>query len=182
MLNLQFSPFPFFETERLSLRPVTENDAEEIFVLRSHPEINKYIHRERAQGIQDAIDFIQKITKQQEEGHSITWAICEKGSTTLIGSVCFWNVNREEEQAELGYSLNHQHFNKGYMSECLVPVLDYGFNSMLLERIDAYTNKDNLASLNLLRKMNFNRNLAFEEVYEDKEELTYNVIYTRLKR
>lgn len=51
---------------------------------------------------------------------------------------------------------------------------------MRLRRIDAYTHKDNVASRRLLEKNNFERNFDFEITYEDKAELEYNVIYSRL--
>lgn len=180
MLHLQFSPFPFITTERLHLRPLVESDAEEVLLLRSHPVVNKYIQRERAKNLADALQFIERITEQQEQRQSITWAICWKGQQQLIGSVCFWNIDTAREQGELGYSLLPEYFGQRVMTEALKPVLDYGFKHMLLKRIDAYTNKDNVASLRLLKRLGFKRNLEFEEIYENKEELLYNTIHTLL--
>ena len=67
------------------------------------------------------------------------------------------------------------------MSEVLSKIITYGFEEMNLRRMDAYTNKNNIKSLKLLEGTNFIRNHAFEKIYEDKEELEYNVIYTREK-
>ena len=65
------------------------------------------------------------------------------------------------------------------MSEALQKVVEYGFATMQLTSIDAYTNKDNLASLALLKKNGFVRNKDFEERMPDKTELEYNQVHTR---
>lgn len=45
MLEFNFSPFPIIKTERLILDRITDEDVNEIFQLRSNPEIMKYIPR-----------------------------------------------------------------------------------------------------------------------------------------
>ncbi len=57
MLNLNFKPFPEITTERLLLRKMTKQDAEEMFFLRSDENVMKYIDRPRAASMQDARGF-----------------------------------------------------------------------------------------------------------------------------
>ncbi|MBL7931068.1 MAG: GNAT family N-acetyltransferase [Bacteroidia bacterium] len=178
MLHLQFTPFPFLETERLNLRELREDDAQEVFIQRSHPVINKYIKRELAKSEADALDWIRKQLERQLRSEGILWAISLENTSRLIGSACFWNIEPEKEKAELGYSLHYDYFNCGIMSEALVPIIDYGFNVMKLKCIDAYTNKDNAASRRILEKIGFKRNIPFENEFVSKEELEYNVVYT----
>lgn len=178
MLHLQFTPFPFFETERLVLRELHENDAPEVFVQRSHPVINKFIKREAARNEADALDWIRKQADRQSRAEGVLWAIALRDQPKLIGTACFWNIERENERAELGYSLHHDYFNRGIMTEALTPLINYGFEVMKLKCIDAYTNKDNNSSRKLLEKLGFKRNIPFENEFVDKEELEYNVVYS----
>lgn len=178
MLHLQFTPFPFIKTERLELRELRAEDAYEVFVQRSHPVINKYIKREVAKNENDALDWINKQLERQSASEGILWGISIRGQSRLIGSACFWNLEPENDKAELGYSLHYDYFSQGIMTEALMAVLNYGFNTMKLKCIDAYTHKDNKASRRLLEKLGFIRNIAFENEYVDKEELEYNVVYT----
>ena len=46
MLELNFTPFPVLSTERLQLREITADDANEIFFLRSDKEVLKYLDKE----------------------------------------------------------------------------------------------------------------------------------------
>ncbi len=179
MLALNFTPFPILTTNRLVLRKLNLEDAEEMFVQRSHPEIQKYIKRTPAANMEEAKAFIEKVLHNEKNNETITWAITLKGTNKLIGSICLWNIEKEKHLAEVGYSLHPDYFGKGIMSEVIATVIIYGFEKMKLTRIDAYTNKNNLASLRLLEKNMFIRNHTFEKEYEDKKELEYNVIYTR---
>jgi ribosomal-protein-alanine N-acetyltransferase len=181
MLNLNFDPFPTLRTQRLILRELTLKDAEEVFIQRSNPEINKYIHRTPALNSEEAIQFIQKITEQQKNKHSITWAITKNDSTKLIGSICLWNIDPLHNTAEVGYSIHPDFFKQGLMNESLIAVIKYGFGIMNAIRIDAFTNQKNIASLSLLARNGFERNTELELNLEDQTELTYNQIFS-LKR
>ena len=178
MLVLNFNPFPVLQTERLVLRKITMHDAPEVFIQRSHPIIQKYIKRVPALSVAEAKEHILKITDLEKNNKSITWAITIKGNDKLIGSICLWNIEPELNKAEVGYSLHPDYYNKGIMSEALQKVVEYGFATMQVTSIDAYTNKDNLASLALLKKNGFVRNKDFEERMPDKTELEYNQVHT----
>jgi ribosomal-protein-alanine N-acetyltransferase len=178
MLNLNFNPFPVLSTNRLQLRTVTPEDANEVFILRSDPTILKYIKKDPAKDLTDALAFIQKIKGQEQRGECITWAMVPKGEQKLIGSICYWNIEPENHKAEIGYSLFPSSYGKGFMQETFAAILDFGFERMKLKCIDAYTNKNNEASLNLLKRNGFARNIPFENEFVDKEELEYNVVYT----
>lgn len=175
---INFTPFPVLTTDRLILRKLSMDDAEEILVQRSHPEIQKFIKREPAQNIGEAKAWLEMVLEKEANNESITWAIVLKGTTKLIGSICLWNIEKELDRAEVGYGLHPDHFRQGIMNEAMSAVTRYGFEVMKLQRIDAYTHKDNVASRTLLDRNGFKRNLDFESTFEDKEELEYNVIYS----
>lgn len=175
---LKFVPFPSIQTERLVLRDMKMQDAEDILIQRSHPIINKYIHRDPAKNLEDALNYLVKISLQQQQNTSVTWAITLKDSNKFVGLICLWNINETESSAELGYSLHPDYFRMGIMKEAAQQVLKYGFDTLRVKRIDAYTHKDNLASQTLLKRLNFKRNLSLEENLPDKSELEYNQIFS----
>ena len=53
----QLLPFPVMETPRLLLRRMKVEDAEEVFFLRSNPEVNKYSLRPLATEIKQAEEW-----------------------------------------------------------------------------------------------------------------------------
>lgn len=83
------------------------------------------------------------------------WVINEKGKSRFLGTVCFWNISKEDSRAETGYTLVSEHHGKGYMQEALAKIIAYGFSVMKLKTIDAYTHEKNDASIKLLKRNHF---------------------------
>jgi len=61
----------------------------------------------------------------------------------------------EECKMDLGYTLNPEFHNKGYMTEASARVISFAFNTMKLKTIEAYTHKDNKGSIRILLRNNF---------------------------
>lgn len=166
MLNLVFQPFPTLETERLLLRRVTLQDAPQIFILRSDPEILRYIGRDPATTVQDAVDHIQLIDGMIDTNDSILWGIALRSSPdTIIGTIGYWRVQKEHHRSEIGYVLHPDHWNKGIMKEALNAVVRYAFNEMGLHSIEARIDPANIASAQLLRGCGFVEEGYFKEDY-----------------
>jgi ribosomal-protein-alanine N-acetyltransferase len=177
-MQISFSPFPTLQTERLFLRKLSLDDAEEIFYLRSNKHINKYIDRIRATSVEDANNFIIKTNQAIENNEYIDWAITFKDDSRLIGSICLWNINEEENKAEVGYELLPEFQRKGIANEALSKIIEFGFDVMQLYKIEAYTHKENIASTKLLEKFGFVRDLHEESKIDFTIDNPNNVIYS----
>lgn len=147
-----------FETKRLILRSITENDAQDIFEIRSNEIVNQFIKRKKPESIKGALDFIQLINKNEENKKGFYFGICEKESDKIIGTVCLWKISEDYKKAELGYELLPQFHHLGIMSEAVGFIINHGFKVLNLERIEAFTSRNNQNSIKLLSKFNFNRN------------------------
>jgi len=136
MLN-NFFPFPVLQTERLILRQLSMQDEKEIFLLRSDESVNKHIDRPRATSLKDAQEFIKKINDYVAANESLYWAINFKNDKKLIGTVCYWNICKAENRAEIGYELLPSFQGKGIMHEAISEVIEFGFQMMQLQTIEA---------------------------------------------
>ncbi|MEP6847184.1 MAG: GNAT family N-acetyltransferase [Panacibacter sp.] len=161
-MNLHFSPFPLLSTERLLLRPLQSKDAEAIFILRSDENINKYLDRPKAKTIADAQQFIQKITDGIAHNESFFWALTIKADDLLAGTICLWNIDVANNNAEIGYELLPEYQGKGLMQEAIQKVIAFGFDEIQLQSIEACVHKENKASVKLLEKNNFSINAKKE--------------------
>ena len=148
-------PFPRLITDRLVLRQLEMRDDAEIFFLRSDKTINEFLVSPIATSIQDARDFIEKINKSITNSESDYWAITVKGNNKLIGTICIWNIDREENKAEIGYVLHPAYCGKGFMSEAVAAVIQYGFGKMKLRCLDAVVHPENKRSIILLERNGF---------------------------
>ena len=178
MLQPNFSPFPVLTTGRLVLRQLTPEDEKEIFALRTDDAVNKYLDRLKARSIEEARKFIQKINRNISNNEAVFWGIAYKDDDALIGTACYWNIIKENDRAEIGYELLPAHQGKGIMQEAIAAIIDYGFDSMKLQVIEAVAQKDNQRSFHLLEKFNFTRDTEQEKKMEGKEEYKDTAIYS----
>jgi ribosomal-protein-alanine N-acetyltransferase len=154
-MDFNFTPFPELETERLLLRKATKKDVPVILFLRSDPNVNKYIKRPVPKNEDEAEVFLNKVNKGVDDGENIYWAITQKGTTKMLGAISLWNFSADRKKAEVGYDLNPEFHNRGIMSEALVAAVDFGFNTLNFELIDAYTHFENESSKRMLVKNGF---------------------------
>lgn len=177
-LQLEFIPFPRIQTERLILRSLQEDDAPGIFLIRSNNEVNLHLDRQPATSIDDAVLFIRRVRSGLEKRSAVLWAIVPKNAAGLAGTIVLWNISEEKKQAEIGYELLPQFQGKGYGAEAVSAVLQYGFGQMKLERVEAFTRTGNEASVRLLLKFGFERDVAVEESLNAEEKHPDTIVYS----
>ncbi|QMU30915.1 GNAT family N-acetyltransferase [Adhaeribacter radiodurans] len=166
------SQFPEIKTDRLLLRKLKYSDWKEISFLRSDETVNQYVDRPSAESQEEANNFIKRINENVDLHRSFYWCISQLGNNEMIGSICLWNISEDRKTAEVGYDL-HPHFQGcGIMSEALISILHYGFNNLNLEKIEAFTHRNNESSRRLLLKNNF---VLVE--YRNDDDNENNVIY-----
>ena len=153
-----FEPFPELKTAKLELLKPTVKEWPGIVYLRSDPEVNRYVKRPLAETREKAIEFIEKALGNIENDHLVMWFIYAKAESEMIGTICLWNISEDRKTAEVGFDLKPAYHNKGLMNEALKIVIDYGFSSLSLELIEAFTSKMNESSKKLLIKNNFSLN------------------------
>jgi ribosomal-protein-alanine N-acetyltransferase len=106
----------------------------------------------------------EKELKRNREGYSrfnrtfLSFQLIDKKSGRVIGHCGYHTWYLEHRRAEIGYAITMEEFlRKGLMTEALVAILNYGFNSMHLNRVEAMVGPNNMASLRLMENFNFTR-------------------------
>jgi len=161
---IQFTAFPNLITENLILRQYKMSDENEVFLLRSSDEVNKFIDRPKANSIDDARKFIEKIT-YGEYKDAFIWAIELKDRKGFIGSVCLLRFTLENNSAEVGYEMLPAFQGKGIVQEAVKKILEYGFQVLGLDTINAVIHPDNIKSIKLAERFGFVRTGQLEEKF-----------------
>lgn len=168
MREISFTPFPELTTKHFILRQLSETDDNEIFRLRSDERVLEYLDRPKANSIDDAKHFIEKIKTGIANNESIFWVIRTIVNPQLVGTICLWKISREQAKAEIGFELLPEHWGLGIMQEVVPKIIDYGFEVLKLITIEAEVDPFNLKSIVILEKNGF--------VFNRKNEKT--VIYS----
>jgi ribosomal-protein-alanine N-acetyltransferase len=154
-MAFNFIPFPVLETERLTLRALELNDAKAIFGLRTNKEVNTFITRTLLNNLSETRAFIDRISNSIANNTGVFWVLESKDTAELIGTVGLRNFEIEEDYAEIGYDMHPDFQENGYMSEAFKAILNFAAKQMDLKFIEAFTHKENNASVALLEKFNF---------------------------
>ncbi len=181
MLQFNFSPFPNLTTSRLLLRQITIADVDDLFLMRSDKETMRFIPRPVATEKKDVTELIERVDLGIQKNESINWAIALKESNQLIGTIGFVRSKPEHHRAEVGYMIQKEHQGKGYTFEALEKIIDYGFNEMNLNSIEAVIDPKNSASEKLLQKTKFIKEAHFKEHELWEGKYLDSFVYTRLK-
>jgi RimJ/RimL family protein N-acetyltransferase len=167
-MNLQF------ETSRLLLRPLELSDTFDLFELNKNPEVHKYLWQTPETKIDESIKVIEYVKRQYVDNKIGRFATVLKDSGEFIGWTGIKFVNDHIENGntnfyDYGYRLNEKFWNKGYATEATKFWLEYGFQDMNIQNLNAYTHSENGASNHVLQKCGFH----FIEDYQDIQNITW---------
>lgn len=144
---------PTIETKRLVLRPFQESDAEVQQLLINDREIaanTRTIEYPYPDGA--ALKWITQHPKMWLEGKSAIFAICLANSGQLTGAIGL-EISAANQHAELGYWIGREFWNQGICTEAARAVVQFGFETLSLNRIHAHHLTRNPASGRILEKI-----------------------------
>lgn len=140
------------ETPRLYLREFTIEDAQLLIDLNSNPNVIRYTGDGPVKDLAEAKRILTDIIFPQYKNKMGRWAVHLKSNDEFIGW-CGLKFIAEDNEIDLGYRFFENHWRKGYASESAKAVLEYGVNTLNLKNIIARVAKDNVASINVIKKL-----------------------------
>ena len=171
------SDFPVLESDCIRLRGIRESDHDGLFALFSDPQVMRYWSYPAWTQLAQAQAKVEEIIRQRREQDILVWAIAERSSDLLIGTVAVFAFNREQGRAEIGYSLHADWQGRGLASEALQLVLGYVLEELGLRRIEADIDPRNLRSCRLVEKFGFVREGLLRQRWLVNGEACDSVIY-----
>ena len=149
-------------TERLTLRPLNEGDVRSLFAIHSDPQSMRYWSAPIWKDEERGRTMVARDRDPTVGGH-LRLGIELRSSAQLLGTCAFFEINEQCRRAEMGYMLASQAWGHGYMHEALVAFIDFGFQHVGLNRIEADTDPRNERSVKLLQRLHFVKEGHFRE-------------------
>lgn len=146
-----FGRLPTMLTRRLILRPVRMSDAQDLYEYSRDPEVARHVLWDAHRSIHQTRAYIRYLLRQYRSCAPGTFVIALRDTGKVIGTIGFMWVQTENRSAEVGYSLSRAYWNRGFMTEALTCVLEFGFTRLNLNRIEAQHECDNPASGHVMR-------------------------------
>jgi RimJ/RimL family protein N-acetyltransferase len=139
------------ETDRLVLRALTIDDAEDFFALNSNPEVMRFTGEPRLTSVKEARDAIARYPDFDTVGYG-RWA-CELKSEQRVIGFCGLKYLADFAVVDLGYRFLPDYWGRGLATEACEASIRYGFDVLDLELIVGFVMHDNPASVRVLEKV-----------------------------
>ena len=171
-------------TERLCLRAYREDDLENIFRLRSNPDVVKLLYGEPMirEEAPDALARHMTAPRFDADGDELKLAVERRSDGAYLGNLKLQILSLEHLQGEIGYVFDPRYHGKGYAREAAAAALDLGFRHFGMHRISAHCDARNTASWRLMQKLGMKREAHFRESEFFKGAWAEDFIYAILAR
>ena len=163
------------ETERLSLRRFTVDDAQFILTLLNEPSFLRYIGDKQVRNLEDARQYILNVPVASYERNGFGLGLVELREAHAPIGMCGLIRREELPDPDIGFAFLPDFWSKGFAFEAAVAVLTDAHERLGLERILAITSLDNEASIKLLQRLGF----RFEQVIKLSQDRDQVKLFTR---
>jgi RimJ/RimL family protein N-acetyltransferase len=143
------------KSDRITLRLITLSDLEPIHILHSLPETDEFNTLGIPENIMETISIIHLWTTQNEleDIKNYTFAIEHNQSEKFIGLFGLRLWDKKNRRGEIWYKIHSDYWRKGFATESVNLILDFGFETLNLHRIQAGCAVDNIGSIIVLEKV-----------------------------
>ena len=148
--------FPTLYTERLALVEIKQEHVDDMFKLFSDKKVTEFYNVITLTKKEEAQKYIDWFRSRFAEKEGIRWGISLEGTKNIIGTAGFNNFTKHH-RANLGYDLQTAYWNKGLITEALKAIINYGFDVLEINRIEAEVMQGNVISESVLLKLGFTR-------------------------
>ena len=143
------------ETERLSLTPLTVEDAPFVYPFMSDPEV--MVNWDRA-AIEDPDEVDAAVAAQvaeMAERRALYWAIRLTATGRFLGYCELVDLDWRHHRGELGFIVAREGWGQGYATEAVTALLAHCASNLGLKRLIARTHVGDNRSENVLTKLGF---------------------------
>jgi len=175
-----FDTFPNLTTERLTLQLHEESDVDDLFILRSDPQVMTYMDKPVATDKSVVLQKIKEIRQDFAEKKGINWTMKLKNSNEVIGYMSLWRIDYTNHRVEIGYALKKEYWKQGLTFEAAKNVIDFAFNKLKAHSVMANINPENKGSESLLLKLGFKQEAYFREDFFFQGEFLDSAIFSLL--
>lgn len=141
------------EAEIVRMRPLEGDDIPHILKLASAAEIAENTFVPHPYPPEAAAEFVSKTRESWHYDEGFTFAIIDKSSDAFVGAMGI-HPKEKHHAAEVGYWIGKPFWGRGLATAALRRIIQFGFEQLGLNRIQAGHFRHNLASGRVMQKTN----------------------------
>lgn len=143
---------PTLITDRLVMRKLRNYDYRDMYEYSCQSSVTKYLLWCEHPSPEYTYNYLSGIEECYKSGDFYDWAITLKDSGKMIGTCGYTSFDYENGRAEVGYVINPEYWGQGVATEAVSAAIEYAFNELNVNRVEAHFIKGNNASLRVMEK------------------------------
>jgi ribosomal-protein-alanine N-acetyltransferase len=173
--------FEHLETNRLFLTGISDPAMKHIFDTLPKPKIMELLgHRNNEEYLKEREKHLNGYASYNRS--FMLFLLKDKDTNTIIGRCGLHNWNKDHRRAEIGYVMEDEVFRgKGLMTEAVAAILQYGFTTLRLNRIEALVGAENAASLRIIEKHHFKQEGILKEHLQTESGVEDSLLFALLQ-
>ncbi|MFX0106210.1 MAG: GNAT family N-acetyltransferase [Candidatus Hodarchaeota archaeon] len=140
----------------VKLTPIKREDIDSFLKWFNDPELTQYLTIYLPMTRMEEEEWIENLKNRKDTIHFSIVIPNEDGQEKLIGNCGIHKIDWKNRVGELGIAIGDKEYqNKGYGTEALELLVEYGFNTVNLNRIELYTYGFNIRAIKSYKKVGF---------------------------
>jgi ribosomal-protein-alanine N-acetyltransferase len=173
--------FPVLDAGDWMLRKIQARDAPRMHAYLADPEVIEQTSYE-SQNLRQVEQLVHFYEHGFARKTDIRWAIATKSDGLMVGSCGLSAFQDRHARAELGYELAREAWGKGAASAVAGRVVQFAFEELQLNRIEATVMAGNTRSERVLTKLGFQREGLLREYKQARGAFSDYTIWAVLRR
>jgi ribosomal-protein-alanine N-acetyltransferase len=156
--SILFSEFPFIQTSEISLRKIEKIDLDDLYAIYSNENLFKYRPSQAKKNKSTVENMISHFERDFNKKKTIFLGIClNENLKKIIGVAEIFDFDEKVNMVTIGYTLNENYWGNGVATKTAKALVDYLFNTIEVNRVQAFVMPNNIKSKNVLLRNLFTK-------------------------
>ena len=156
MKRSPYDQFPNIITDEITLRKIIPSDLDSLFEIYSNEKLFLHSPVMLKKNKDTVANMIGHFERDYNKKKVIFLGISMNSDPeNIVGVAEIFDYNREVNMITIGYRINDRFWGRGIATKTVKAMVEYLFNDIGINRIQAFVMPENTKSLNVLRRNNF---------------------------
>lgn len=155
-IDAMFAQFPILTSERIVLKQIEEQHVDDVYRIYSNEKVFEYCGIIPKNNKETVRKMIGHFVRDYSKGSRIKWGIFATNEPEqLLGIIEVFDCNKKVNMVTIGYYLAETYWNRGIATEAVRVLLDYLFDTIAINRVQAEVMPQNEVSKKVLLSNGF---------------------------
>lgn len=153
--GMDINLFHSLEGKNIYFKSLSLSEAEQVHSYASDEDVSRFIGWPLMKTLDETSKYIETMLNRESAGTHLYASIVLKSTEENIGTAMIFNFDKEANKAEVGYVFHKNHWGKGYGTECVTLLSNFGFEVLNLHKLHGTVVDANIGSARILERNGF---------------------------